>query len=217
MAYAAGLTAVRDGNGVAVPGSVRSIDESGAGSGPWLPVAVLMGGSGVASAAEVVNADEAPASTKYGLLVRAVGLLTALGAVTETAPATDIASSGLNGRLQRVAQNLTSLTAALVAKTVQPPSEYETVAAGQTAQVLGATGAAGDYIEGILITPAVVACGAVTLIDNATSITIFVGGGTTALIDAKPFYVPLKLTSVSGAWKITTGANVSVIASGNFT
>lgn len=36
-----------------------------------------------------------------------------LGAVTETAPATDTASSGLNGRLQRVAQRLTSLIALL--------------------------------------------------------------------------------------------------------
>lgn len=35
----------------------------------------------------------------------------ATGAVTETAPATDTASSGLNGRLQRVAQHLTSLLA----------------------------------------------------------------------------------------------------------
>lgn len=32
-----------------------------------------------------------------------------LGAVTETAPASDTASSGLNGRLQRIAQHLTSL------------------------------------------------------------------------------------------------------------
>ncbi len=32
-----------------------------------------------------------------------------LGAVDETAPATDTASSGLNGRLQRIAQRLTSL------------------------------------------------------------------------------------------------------------
>lgn len=32
-----------------------------------------------------------------------------VGPVTETAPATDIASSGLNGRLQRIAQRLTSL------------------------------------------------------------------------------------------------------------
>lgn len=35
-----------------------------------------------------------------------------LGALTETAPASDTASSGLNGRLQRIAQRLTSLIAA---------------------------------------------------------------------------------------------------------
>jgi hypothetical protein len=38
-----------------------------------------------------------------------------VGAVTETAPATDTASSGLNGRLQRVAQRLTSMIALLPA------------------------------------------------------------------------------------------------------
>jgi hypothetical protein len=38
---------------------------------------------------------------------------TKVGALTETAPATDTASSGLNGRLQRVAQRITSLIALL--------------------------------------------------------------------------------------------------------
>jgi len=38
---------------------------------------------------------------------------TAAGGLTETAPATDTASSGLNGRLQRIAQRLTSLIALL--------------------------------------------------------------------------------------------------------
>ena len=40
---------------------------------------------------------------------------TIIGAVTETAPASDTASSGLNGRLQRIAQRLTSLIALLPA------------------------------------------------------------------------------------------------------
>lgn len=39
----------------------------------------------------------------------------AIGALTETAPATDTASSGLNGRLQRIAQRITSLIALLPA------------------------------------------------------------------------------------------------------
>lgn len=42
-------------------------------------------------------------------------LLPVLGGVTETAPGTDTASSGLNGRLQRVAQRITALIALLPA------------------------------------------------------------------------------------------------------
>lgn len=42
-------------------------------------------------------------------------LVPQLGAVTETAPASDTASSGLNGRLQRIAQRLTSLIGLLPA------------------------------------------------------------------------------------------------------
>jgi hypothetical protein len=94
--------------------------------------------------------------------------------------------------------------------------EYETVAASATAQAIGATGATGDYISGLLITPATTSPGVVTLLDNATSIPVFVGGAAsvTSLI---PFYVPLGMISVSGAWKVTTGTNVSVVAIGNFT
>jgi hypothetical protein len=40
---------------------------------------------------------------------------TEIGGLTETAPATDTASSGLNGRLQRIAQRITSLIALLPA------------------------------------------------------------------------------------------------------
>ena len=95
-------------------------------------------------------------------------------------------------------------------------SEYETVAASQTAQALGATGATGDTIAGILVIPATVSPGVVTLLDLAISIPVFVGGAS-SLTELKPFYIPLGLVSVSGAWKITTGANVSCIGIGNFT
>jgi hypothetical protein len=94
--------------------------------------------------------------------------------------------------------------------------EYETVAASQTAQVLGVTGAAGDKLEGVLIIPATTSPGSVAILDDSTSITVFTGGAS-SVSNLVPFYVPLGLRSVSGQWKITTGANVSVIASGNFT
>ena len=95
-------------------------------------------------------------------------------------------------------------------------AEYETVAASQTAQVLGATGGSGDYIAGVLVVPATTSPGAVTLLDNATSITIFTGGAS-SVSNLVPFYIALGANSVSGAWKLTTGANVSCIAFGDFT
>jgi hypothetical protein len=95
-------------------------------------------------------------------------------------------------------------------------AEYETVAASQTAQALGATGAAGDYISGIIVIPATTSPGNVLLLDNATSITVFAGGAS-SVSNLVPFFIPLGMISVSGAWKITTGANVSCIGTGNFT
>jgi hypothetical protein len=67
---------------------------------------------------------------------------TLFGAVAETAPATDIASSGLNGRLQRVAQRITSLIAQLPASLGQKTSAASlavTVASDQTAVPVSGT------------------------------------------------------------------------------
>lgn len=93
---------------------------------------------------------------------------------------------------------------------------YETVAASQTGQVLGTTGAAGDYLAGLLIIPGTTSPGNVIILDGATSITVFTGGAT-SVADLKPFFIPLGLKCVGAKWSVTTGANVSVIASGNFT
>lgn len=64
------------------------------------------------------------------------------GAVTETAPATDTASSGLNGRLQRVAQRLTSLIAlvpaSLGAKTAAGSFSVTTATDDNTLALFGA-------------------------------------------------------------------------------
>lgn len=96
-------------------------------------------------------------------------------------------------------------------------SEWETVAASATDQVLGLTGASGDYLASLLIVPATTSPGAVSIKDGAgTSIPIFTGGAS-SVSNLVPFPAPLGIKSVAGAWKVTTGANVSVIASGNFT
>jgi hypothetical protein len=93
-------------------------------------------------------------------------------------------------------------------------TEYETVAASQTAQVLGATGAAGDYLSHVILQPATTAAGTTTILDNATVIFTFTTG---TLADLRPIVVPINAFSVLGAWKITTGASIAAVAFGNFT
>ena len=95
-------------------------------------------------------------------------------------------------------------------------TEYETVAASQSDQALGATGGAGDLLESLLIVPASTSPGAVQIKDGSgTAITVF-SGGEDSVSTLHPFPVPLGIRSSSGAWKVTTGANVSVVAAGNF-
>lgn len=62
-------------------------------------------------------------------------IITDIGGVTESAPASDTASSGLNGRLQRIAQRLTSLIAqipAVLGQTTMSGSLSTTIASDQT-------------------------------------------------------------------------------------
>lgn len=95
--------------------------------------------------------------------------------------------------------------------------DYETVAASQSDQVLGATGAAGDYLAGILIVPGTTSPGAVSIKDGSGSgITIFTGGAS-SVVSLVSFLVPLGIISANGAWKVTTGTNVTAIGVGNFT
>lgn len=91
------LRVVADGAGIV---SISAADGAAGGGGGG-------GGAGDASAANQTTQITAAATTN-----------TRLGDVTETAPATDTASSGINGRLQRVAQRLTSLIANIPALTV---------------------------------------------------------------------------------------------------
>jgi hypothetical protein len=95
---------------------------------------------------------------------------------------------------------------------------YKSVAASSSATILGTTGAAGDYLEGITIIPETTSPGLVKIFDGPTSpdqgITIFVSG---TVADLKPFFVPIKAVSSSGAWSMTTGTNVHAVASGRFT
>lgn len=102
------------------------------------------------------------------------------------------------------------------------PLRYNTVAASQTAQALigeALTGAKNDILDSLMITPATTSPGAVSLTDGTTTISVFVGGAT-SVNDLKPFPWfggSSGIRSQNGPWKVTTGANVSVVALGRFT
>ena len=100
---------------------------------------------------------------------------------------------------------------------VSASRDYETVAASQSTQAMGATGSKGDFLAGVLIVPATTSPGAVSIKDGGNgSITIFTGGAS-SVADLKPFYVAVGAVSTNGAWQVTTGANVSAIGVGSFT
>ena len=75
-----------------------------------------LGGDG-ATVAVSVGAGVVDTGTQRTTLASNDPSVTQIGSLTETAPATDTASSGLNGRLQRIAQRITSLMAAIVGPT----------------------------------------------------------------------------------------------------
>jgi len=90
--------------------------------------------------------------------------------------------------------------------------QYETVAVSQTAQVLGGTGAIGDYVHRLIINVITVASAGVTLIDGSTSIVI----STAASAVLGPISLELNMRSATGPWKITTGSGATVVAVGIF-
>lgn len=110
--------------------------------------------------------------------------------------------------------------AQVVAVGEEEATSFQTVAASQNAVLLGATGAVGDMLQNILVVPATTSPGAITITDgNGSAITIFAGGAT-SLSSLASFRIPLgiraKVVTTPG-WRITTGANLSVIVSGRFT
>jgi len=88
---------------------------------------------------------------------------------------------------------------------------YETVAASQTAQVLGQSGAVGDTIIRLIITVNTALTSTVTIIDGSTSIALMPA---TTIVGI--YSIDLGVQSVSGPWKVTTGAGATVVAVGNF-
>ena len=98
---------------------------------------------------------------------------------------------------------------------VQNPYEYqyEHVAASQTAHVLGGTGAIGDYLHRLICTVATAATGGVSIGDGSTSHVILPASAGTGV---NVYNIEVNAISRNGAWKVTTGAGVEVLAIGIF-
>ena len=104
--------------------------------------------------------------------------------------------------------------------TDQSGNAYFTIAASVTAQVLGATGATGDYLGFCTIYPTSTSPGVLTVFDSTSSATnnaIAFAGGATSLSNLTPINIPVGAISKNGAWKVTTGANMVVTCNGHFT
>ena len=93
------------------------------------------------------------------------------------------------------------------------PMDFETVAASQTAQIIGSRGAIGDFVHSVVITSNTAATATVTLLDGAVEIPLLVGSATTPL---GVFTVILDAASTTGPWKVTTGAGATVVVTGLF-
>ena len=91
--------------------------------------------------------------------------------------------------------------------------QYETVAAGQSLQMLGGSGAAGDYLHSLIVTVNTATTSGVTITDGAVNIAVVpanVASGVGVIV------LPMNMASLSSGWKVTTGAGVQLIAVGIF-
>jgi hypothetical protein len=89
---------------------------------------------------------------------------------------------------------------------------YEHVANSVTTQMLGSTGAIGDYLHRLIITVNTASTSTVTITDG-----VFAHGLVRANTPIGVYSIEVNAISQSSGWKITTGAGAEVLAMGNFT
>jgi hypothetical protein len=79
------------------------------------------------------------------------------------------------------------------------------------------SGALGDWLAGILVTPSSTTVGQIWIQDGPSSAfsALVLSAGT--LADIKPFYIPIGARSAQGSWRLSTSAGVAnVMALGAF-
>ncbi len=212
MAGGSGLPTGTGGGGGSSGGSVTQ------GTSPW----IVAGGGTAGSAATGVVTVQGIASMTPLLATATVNTWAsgALGAMANygTSPGA-VLVPGVNAFITNTNANGRA-TPANSSPVVLPATPYETVAASQTGQALGATGGTGDYLSHCVIYPGTTSPGVVTVFDSTSSATnnvIAFTGGATSVSNLAPISIPVGAVSINGAWKVTTGSNVIVTCYGNFT
>lgn len=101
-----------------------------------------------------------------------------------------------------------------VAVVEQGQFDYEAVAAGQTDQVMGVTGAAGDFLHKVIVQVTTSGATGIASIKDG-------GGSSIPLVPASTpigvYVIELNIVSTAGAWKVTTGAAATALGIGRFT
>jgi len=90
--------------------------------------------------------------------------------------------------------------------------KYETVAAGQSDQAMGATGKAGDIFETLVVTVATAASGTCSIKDGGGSAIPLTAANTPIGV----YIINLGIKSTAGAWSVTTGAGATALGIGQF-
>lgn len=145
-----------------------------------------------------------------------------LGDLTETAPASDTASSGLNGRLQRIAQRLTSLIALLpssLGQKAMSDSLAVTIASDQSAVTTSPSGGSLTNRSGTATTTSSQIAASNTsrkyfLIQNIGSQIIYIDFGTAAVVGTPSLHINPGATFImEGGFVSTQAINAIVSAS----
>jgi hypothetical protein len=171
--------------------------------------------------AVVVASSALPSGAATDTVATANGVL--IGAVNESAPGTDTASSGLNGRLQRIAQRLTSLIALIPASLGQKTmanSFAVAIASDQsalsTSEVAASTGTASNVASSasnVTILASNSSRKGATIFNDSTAVLYIKFGATASAtsyavqIPSMGYYeVPFKYTGIiDGIWAAANG------------
>lgn len=181
-------------------------------------------GSMIMGAVTTAAPSYTTAQTAYLSLTTAGAMRQDITSVNSVAILTGTGSTGTGAQRVTVATDQATNAGAALVKggvgVVNGGSTYQAVAASQTATVLQtSTGATGDYLSHCDIYPTSTSPGVVTVFDNtnaAAGSAILFPGGASSLSNLAPIPVPVGAVSTAGAWKVTTGANVSVVCYGKF-